>query len=239
MTTRQRKPPHKPKRRTDRRVRPSDRHLTTPEGDPVVSATATYRHDALDEILARLRQTDDFDLDKSPEPGSEGVHHGAWLQMAPGPPPLHQPLGVRVLAVLMLTPTTLIVDAMSRRRRQACRRRLEHLLGDRIHLEGLETKSMEEALRELPPGPEPEPVELPPELIAELEERFISQWLEESIPALGGLTPREAAKTPEGRRRLDALFDYIAREQAGGLPPGAFSPDYRKAKKILGLEEEQ
>ena len=98
---------------------------------------------------------------------------------------------------------------------------------------------MQEAMRELPFGPATEPPELPPELIAELNEQMVRQWLDESIPALGGLTPREAAETPEGRRRLQALLDYIDRQQSGGMPPGMFAPDYRQAKTMLGLEEEE
>jgi hypothetical protein len=66
---------------------------------------------------------------------------------------------------------------------------------------------------------------------------MIRQWLEESIPALGGLTPREAVRTAKGRKLLVALFEYIERQQEEHPPPpGMFSPDYRKAKKMLGME---
>ena len=74
-------------------------------------------------------------------------------------------------------------------------------------------------------------------MIDEINERMIRQWLDESVPALGGLTPREAAKTAEGRRRLEALFDYFEQDWARRPPlPGMFSPDYRKARGMLGLE---
>jgi hypothetical protein len=102
---------------------------------------------------------------------------------------------------------------------------------------GTKTKTPEQALREPPPPAEQEPFVPPPEMIAELEDRMIRQWLDESIPALGGLTPREAVKTPEGRQLLLDLFDYLARDQERKeMPPGMFSPDYAKAKEILGLE---
>jgi len=191
----------------------------------------------LAEIRDRLREADDFDWDESLEPGPDGSFQVVWLETDADAPRLPEPLSRRILATLSLTPTTLEVETISRRRRRACRRRLESLLGDRIQLVGMETKAAEQALREPRPQPEPEPLELPPEAIAELEERMIRQWLDESIPALGGLTPREAAKTPEGREMLEDLFDYIARDQAGRqMPPGMFSPDYRKARKMLGLE---
>jgi hypothetical protein len=44
-------------------------------------------------------------------------------------------------------------------------------------------------------------------------------------------------ETPEGREQLEALLEYMARRQAEeGMRPGVFSVDYRKAKRMLGLE---
>ena len=78
---------------------------------------------------------------------------------------------------------------------------------------------------------------LPPGLLAEIEEKMLRQWIDDSIPALGGQTPRQAVKTPEGRRQVLDLIEYIGETQGRGpRPPGMFSPDYRKAKKMLGLE---
>ena len=77
----------------------------------------------------------------------------------------------------------------------------------------------------------------PPEVIAEIEERMLRQWIDDSIPALGGLTPREAVKTPEGRQRVLELIEEAGRMQKMvKKTPGAFAPDYRKVKKMLGLE---
>jgi len=57
------------------------------------------------------------------------------------------------------------------------------------------------------------------------------------IAALGGLTPREAVKTLEGRRKVLELIDHAARMQSRmANKPGSFAPDYRKVKKMLGLE---
>ncbi len=209
----------------------------TPEGDPLVFANAAYSHTASDEVRRILGQAEDFDLDSELQPAPDGSIQFSWFETRPHATPLAEPLSRRILATLTLTPTTLKIETISRRRRRACRRRLEALLGERIYLASVETKPIGDALREPGSGPEPEPFILPPEAIAELEERMIRQWLDESIPALGGLTPRQAAKTPEGRQRLLALFDYIARRQEQSeMPPGMFSPDYRKAKRMLGLD---
>jgi hypothetical protein len=209
--------------------------LTTPEGDPLVFAQAFYRHDALDEIRRLLQEADDFNGDEGLEAGPDGTFQVSWLEAEAAAQPM--PLGRRVLATVTVTPRRLALETVSRQRRRACCRRLEEMLGEHIQLEGMETKSMAEALRQPGPPPGPEPPEVPPEVIAELEDRMIRQWLEESIPALDGLTPREAARTAKGRKLLAELFDYIER-QAKQYPtlPGMFSPDYSKAKKMLGLE---
>jgi len=127
---------------------------------------------------------------------------------------------------------------MSPQRLDDCCQRLEQLLGDRIHLVGTEAKSVDRALRESKPRAEPEePIIPPPEIVAELEEKMLRQWIDDSIPALGGLTPREAVKTSEGRKQVLELIDYsVQMQKAMPKTPGMFAPDYRKVKKMLGLE---
>jgi hypothetical protein len=183
-----------------------------------------------------LAPADDFDLGDTPEPGPDGVLQFGWYEAGPGTRPPPAPLGRRVLATLTLTPDTIEIETMSAQRLVRCRRRLERLLGDRIHLLRTQARSVEQALAQEPPADAPEPLILPPEAIADLEERMLRRWVDESIPALGGTTPRQAVRTPEGRQRVLDLLDYIERQQASHPPPpGMFSPDYRKVKRMLGL----
>jgi len=37
-------------------------------------------------------------------------------------------------------------------------------------------------------------------------EEFVTRWVDEKIPALEGKTPREAVRTPEGRRKVEELL---------------------------------
>ena len=209
--------------------------MTTPEGDPMVFAHALYRHDALANIRQRLMEASDFDCDESPAP--DGSFRAAWLETEAGTPELPPAMQQRVLATLNVIPTALEVETISRERRQACQRRLTELLGDRIEFVATKSKTIDQALREPSPVPAPEPFIPPPEFIAEMEEKMLQEWIDASIPALGGLTPREAVKTPEGRQQVLDLIDYITRQQQRlGPAPGITSPDPHKAKKILGLD---
>ena len=222
---------------TPRRRRGDPVRLVTPEGDALVFVTAQYQHADMAAIRHILSQAADFDLNDDLEPEPDGALQFGWYETDPGARPTSPPLGRRVLAHLTLTPTTLEVETMSEERLENCVRRLEELVGDRIHLVQTRRKSVEQMLQEEPPASAPEPLILPPDTLAEMEEQMLRQWLDESIPALGGLTPREAVKTPEGRQRVLELLDYIERRQAR-MPkvPGIISPDYRKVKKMLGLE---
>jgi len=210
--------------------------LVTPEGDALVFMNAHYRHTAPEEIRQILKQAGDFGIDDDLEPEPDGSLHFPWFETHPVA--RSTPLGQRVLAHLTLTPATLEVEGMSQQRLDDCCQRLEQLLGDRIHLVETKAKSVDQALRESKPRAKPrEPVIPPPEVIAELEEKMLRQWIDESIPALGRLTPREAVKTPEGRQQVLELIDHARRMQKRMTKaPGIFAPDYRKVKKMLGLE---
>ena len=233
----QRRKPFYPRQRssTGSRAPIGGAQLTTPEGDPVAFTSARYRHAARKEICALLQQTDEFKQEDALTLADEPRHFD-WFETRPDAPAPFAPIGRRILAHLTVTLDTLEVEAFSRRRLDDCRRRLEQLLGERIQLIDIEVKDMKKALREKPQAEPEAPFIPPPEFVAELEEKMLRQWIDESIPALGGLTPREAVKTPEGRQQVLALLDHIAQMQEQ-MPkrPGTFSPDYRKTKKMLGL----
>jgi hypothetical protein len=210
--------------------------LVTSEGDALVFTSAHYQHTTPEEIREILKQVNDFDTDDTL--GLDRSLHFTWLETRSGVRSLFAPIGRRILANLTLTPTSLEVEAMSQQRLNDCCKRLEQLLGDRIRLVEKGTKSVRRALSEPKPRVEPkEPLIPPPEVLAEIEEKILRQWIDDSIPALGGLTPRQAVKTPEGRKRVLELIDEAERmQQMIKKTPGTFTPDYRKVKKMLGLE---
>lgn len=61
------------------------------------------------------------------------------------------------------------------------------------------------------------------------------KWFDEPIPALKGLTPRQAAITKAGRERLEALLtEYEIRDQKSGMD-NLLRPDIKSLRKELGL----
>ena len=61
----------------------------------------------------------------------------------------------------------------------------------------------------------------------------MTAWIDTKVPALGNRTPRQAAKTPKGRERLEALLIDFARsaEQRSSM----FQPDLGDLRRRLGL----
>ena len=193
-----------------------------------------YQHNNLTEIRQILTEVDDFGLEADDETETDGKFYFPWFETGPRKPGVPAPIGRRVLAKLTLSSTTLNVEAMSHQRMEACEKRLARLLGKRIRLIEQEIEPLGKAIRESEPV---EPLIMPPEFLAEMEDQMLRQWLDDSIPALGGLTPRQAVKTPAGRQQVLDLLEYI-QQQRQQMPPttGFFSPDYTKTKKMLGLE---
>ena len=69
-------------------------------------------------------------------------------------------------------------------------------------------------------------------IVKEWAEQHWREWLDSPLPALQGKSPREAATTPEGRERLDALLSSFARmKKANPL----LSAPLERLRKELGL----
>ncbi|MEX2423322.1 MAG: SEC-C domain-containing protein [Acidimicrobiia bacterium] len=81
-----------------------------------------------------------------------------------------------------------------------------------------------------PPLPAPPPVD--PEVVAELRDRYERRWLDEEIPALSGMTPRQAAADPTRRGDLIALLRSFEK-----YPSHELSMRPEVMRKHLGLED--
>jgi hypothetical protein len=90
------------------------------------------------------------------------------------------------------------------------------------------------AARRGPPAPsEPMPPEAI-ELVKRMQAEHYRRWLDEEIPALGGLTPRQAAKLKGApRKRLELLLAEIEHAEAG--QPEAQRFDVGVLRRDLGL----
>ncbi|MFV2064634.1 MAG: SEC-C metal-binding domain-containing protein [Chloroflexota bacterium] len=71
--------------------------------------------------------------------------------------------------------------------------------------------------------------------MADLMREMEDGWVKEKIPALGGLTPRQAVRDPAWRGELEALLDDMTWQHRRSSPHGSMDPG--RLRELLGLEQ--
>jgi hypothetical protein len=117
------------------------------------------------------------------------------------------------------------LETNSTRRADALRARVEAHLGGmarfRLRTEANTADLLEQARSSASSTKMPARDAPPPEAVAmlrEFRERHMTAWLDTSIPALDGLTPRAAARSSRMRPKLELLVKEFERGEAR-LPP--------------------
>ncbi len=189
-------------------ARLAPRRIETRDGDPMVLCEAVFELGEVGGLRRRLSR-------------KYGAAEGdRW----------HWTVGTSILGTLTLDGTHLTLEAMSERR-------IDTLIDDLMTLHpdadqmSQSRLSADEAMAERS-GKAAEPVEVTPELAALLDKQvraYEQKWLSESIPALEGWTPREAAADPTRRDDLIRLLDSFPEEERAG------SMSVRRLRDMLGL----
>lgn len=132
------------------------------------------------------------------------------------------------------------VSVNSKNRAVKIRREIEKRLGNQVIHRATEVKSVESLLdKKLKSPQEDHAPEMTPELEAYTDQIFDShwkQWLDEKIPALGGITPRQAIKDKDGREKVIALLDDFERREKRAHDGLNQLKYVQRVRKQLGLE---
>jgi len=185
--------------------------LTNTEGDPLVLIELAFTIPAgkLGELTRRL--------DSAPELQPDGAGH--WAFVTPGEGAFEE--GV-LRASLLLDGDTLQVRVNSERREAEVRELLDRLAGNCLGEESRTaievTPELLEQRRREDPEPEAEEPPVPPEIaeqaVHHVLERHYRDWVDHPLPALDGMTPRQAAADPGMKRRLVSLLKDLELHQA-------------------------
>ena len=193
-------------------------HMVTAEGEPVILCTITYEFDAArrGDIAAALERmeavTPPLESErKTPEWRYAILDPARAGDRALGP-------GNRMLGELLLRSRELELVTNARERCTRIEARLASAAGQWLREKGrreidpradyaarMEAAGEDKGAR---PGARLESVP-PPEILQvmrEHKEKHYRGWVEESIPALGGKTPRQAVRDAHGREQLDRLL---------------------------------
>jgi hypothetical protein len=221
--------------------------LHNTDGDPFVPTTLHFEiHCKPDEAFEELKSLALHDID---EPVLDGkgeltaVRFG-WLE--PGNK-MHKDWENTVLGSLSIKGKKLTAQVNSEQRAQRVRAEIEQRLGDRVVYKRAVIESIERALEERRNRPETpaehrqreehERLRESPEVQEHLKNMLAQHWeswVDTEIPALGNQTPRQAAQTPLGRERLEALlaeFEWRGEQ----MPDPILRPDVAELRRRLGL----
>jgi len=154
---------------------------------------------------------------------------------------LHQEWDNTTLGTIAIDGEPLQIDVNSRRRARRIEREIAKRLGSDAVLESRTAEPVEELLEERRSSPgdrivdlENERLQQQPEVqeyLRQRGERHWEAWLDTPVPALGNQTPRQAAGSPAGRERLEALFTQFAWRIARS--PNEMSPDIQMLRSRL------
>lgn len=146
-----------------------------------------------------------------------------------------------IVGRLVLSNTRLTVETNSVRRADSLRAAIEAglagLIRFRLRKEENTALLMEEARANASTAGAKPQAPLPPDAeaaVRDFRERHMRAWLDESIPALGGMTPRQAARAPAARRKLETLLKEIERSEA--QQPGQMRIEVGWLWEELGFE---
>lgn len=123
------------------------------------------------------------------------------------------------LGRIVVRGAVMTAEVNSNKRATRLKREVAKRLGDRAAYVRAVIESTEHLLEQARAGQSGPPRETAPELReleAALQEQHWTDWLDESVPALCGKTPRQAARSREGREMLNALLADF--EWRGGAP---------------------
>ncbi len=134
---------------------------------------------------------------------------------------VHRSWDNTVVGRIALANSRLTVETNSARRadtlRSTIEARLKGLVRFRLRKEE-NTAQLMEAARESRPARASRPgTAVPAETevaVRQFREQHLREWLDDSIPALGGLTPREAARSARARPKLEVLLKEMERSEA-------------------------
>jgi hypothetical protein len=151
--------------------------------------------------------------------------------------------GPLLLGMIRFEPEALTLEVKSRERLERGKLLLTSLLGDLITHEADSIQSPEAMMGQTKTASKTTkktkevPLEVQRQVIGQMMKQYYEErWPEMSIPALDGKTPKQAAKTPAGKRKVEAMLKDI--EHQTSSQPGGDALDFAAIRRELGLSFE-
>jgi hypothetical protein len=214
--------------------------LMTTDGQPLMIAKSFFEVHDQQRLKAALNACPDLRYDKQ---------YDQWLWLSPS-----KEDGDRIdLGVFSLEKKQLMLEAFSQERAEQGRALIEHIAQDAVSFRVCSLQDGQQALKEYhassssssssaaagaPSVEEIIPFEIAAELAADHYQKYYNAWLDDKIPRLQNLTPRQAAQSAELRPELKELLkdlEHMYQQSLRSKTPG-FDPFWLWEE--LGLQDE-
>ena len=222
--------------------------IVTPEGDPVLFAKAIYKVKDYNKAVSALYDIPDLKILESDQ---DEIHFGLVAEIrdhnisAGGvmfETSLVSEIGdpqYRSMGDLTINNNQLILDCISEKRLELGKDMLK-TLGDFIKFQSESNKPLDPGSRKnkiaknkTQQNELDEPVR--EALRKKLLEDHYRKWVDMPISSLGGMTPREASKTQEGKAMLKEVLKILENAEERRKRSGEPSYDVGKLHKVLGI----
>lgn len=221
------------------------------DGDPLLFHTLTFRIESVEaafEALAplavgrsRKELLDDAELDES---GKLCRVDFDWIREGNRK---FKSWDNTILGHIKISERRLIAEVNSENRAKRLHKEVEKRLGSLAVHQSTVAQTLEE-MRKNAPQQESEDAELreaemealltDPEARKFLQatmQKQIESWVHEKIPALGGRTPLEAVRDPDGKEMVEALLLQWERHDEKDVSPNQIRPDISAIRRLLNL----
>ncbi len=195
------------------------------DGDPLLFHTLHYEiedpQQAFDKLAGLAEMEDPENLREGAVLDGEGRIVRVEIPWIKAGNRMHESWDNTLLGRLVIDGGKLTVDVNSEARATAIRREIEKRLGSGARYRTTTVKSpqammeQEAADDDDEDSPSHEQLMQIPEVRQQVENMLRSHWegwVDESVPALGGRSPRQAVKTPDGREKVEALLQGAGRD---------------------------
>lgn len=206
--------------------------LQNTDGDPLLFVTESFRFEAstrseIEKRIAAMDEIDNVQLDKKE---SEFIFARAGNK-------IHKSWENTIVGRVMVTGETLSIETNSEKRADALGRRVRDACAGMLRDSKREVQNPS-SMGKAPKSVATKSAGMPPEeeaLLREVKEAHYRDWADTPLPALGGKTPRAAARAAKSRQQLDLLLRDM--ENRENRVPEAARFDVQKLRQQLGLDE--
>lgn len=223
--------------------------LCNTDGDPLVPQTLHFEitdpeeaFSALKSLSAGFVTEDELRSDATLKDGRIHEVEISWFKKSKT---AKHPGSNTVLGTVKIVGTKLTVDVNSNKRASTIKRKILTALKDKVRfktkvIEDIEGKIGRESSQTRSKSSAMPLDQLPPEAleaVKKMADAHWTKWFDDKIPALNGKTPKQAAKTKEGRELLEALLNSYEQRSghADNETTNLFQPDIQQLRSKLGL----